>query len=104
MRTSKPSSVIQLAFTDELEKIAEEEVNNKQRFKKWLKNTALIAAGTGLGTGIAMVGDKGLRAGLGPTWKTLDPRTRLAILSAGAALTSSGAAALHKKMEKEKLK
>ena len=54
------------SFSDEISKIAAEHFepprsDGKVKLKKWLKNTALIGAGTGIGTGAGMIAEKLVR-------------------------------------------
>src|SRR5258708_40228908 len=44
------------SFFDELSKIAE--VSKDSKFKRWLKASAVLAAGQGVGHGIAYMGDR----------------------------------------------
>jgi hypothetical protein len=72
--------------------------------KKWLTNSALIAGGAGVGTAVAMVGDKLLGAKLGPIWQRLDPKAKKYIIGPllGAAMVCSGLAAQKLMMERSK--
>lgn len=46
------------SFFDEMSKIAETSPDNKAKLKKWLKASAVIAAGQGVGHGISYIGDR----------------------------------------------
>jgi len=98
------STIRHSAFLDELEKIAEDRLEKSQQFKKWLKNTALIAAGTGVGTGTVMVGEKVLNHALGDKWRSLPPKTRMAIAAPIASAAGMGAMLFLQKLNEEKSK
>lgn len=88
------------AFGDELIKIAEAEQIpiNKATFKKFLENTAFIAAGTAAGYGAGEL----TRRGLAKVVPGLSPRARQAILAGTTLLGGTGVALLKRKMDQEK--
>ena len=89
--TSSVPLVTRAALFDELGKIAAAHPapDKKVQFKKWLKNAALVAAGTGAGTAAFMIADELAGKNLSPAMRTL--------LRGGAAL--GGAAAGYKMYE-----
>ena len=97
------------AFFDELDKIAEAAApqdpnapvqDNKTKFKKWVKVTALTALGAGAGTAGAMGVDRLLTKTLGNTWSSMSPKAKMLTLSPLVGLATVGAAAAsHKRME-----
>lgn len=89
------------AFTDELVKIAQAN-QKKGQFKKWLKDTSIVAAGTGLGTGAYMLGERALTKKLGPKWGSLTPATRRSVAGAASAAATVGGLLLAHKLAKEK--
>jgi hypothetical protein len=109
-RISYLSSVTEEAFLDELEKIASEtganvqEPTNSQKFKKWLKNAALISAGTAAGTGAFMVGEKYLGPHISKKWNAISPNTRVAIAGPAILFGNLITALALRKMEEEKNK
>lgn len=52
------------SFFDELEKISEAAPSKKEKFKKWLKSTAVLSAGYGIGHGSAYAIDRVLSKNL----------------------------------------
>lgn len=97
IRTSSLSLVTLEALSDELMKIAaaqeakETQQSRSDRFKKFLKSTALIGAGAGAGYGAGMVAEKAFEKLLGPKWNTLPLSSKLRILGVAAGLASAGA-------------
>jgi hypothetical protein len=100
------SGVTLSAFCDELEKIAEAASRPKkgEQFKKFIKTTATIAAGTAAGTGALMVGEKILNAVVGDSWRGLSPQTRSTLLGVGSSAAALGAAYMAKRLLDEKKK
>lgn len=102
MRTSTTSCLSSAALSalrDEFEKIADAERNAK--LKRWLKNSAIIAAGTGAGTGAALLTNEGLKRAIGPQWRSLSPTMRKAILAPAVGITSIGAAHAFRRLLEE---
>ena len=79
--TSSARLVTHAALFDELGKIAEAQPSKKELFKKWLKNSALHAAGAGAGTAVTLIADRLLSEGLGKSWKSVDPKMRMLVLA-----------------------
>lgn len=104
------TAVSRAALFDELEKIAAAQSNKAQararreKVKKWLKGTALVAAGTGAGTGAAMLGDKVISGAFGPKWRSLPREMRLKILAPAISVSTMGGAYLAKRLMEEKRK
>lgn len=88
-KTSSRSLVMQEALRDELLKIAA--VDKDDRFKKFLKSTALIGAGTGLGYGAGMALEKAVQKAFGAKWATVPGAQQAKLLGAAAGLTAAGA-------------
>jgi hypothetical protein len=78
------SSARFVGFLDEISKIAEaqRQPTNKERLKKFVKNTLLIAAGTGVGTGLGTIADELGRRYFGQKYKALSPKTQSIIVGA----------------------
>lgn len=90
--TSTNSGATRAALLDELSKIAEAtQKPSNERLKKFMKSTAIIGAGTGLGYGAAMLADKGLSTALGSRWATLGTPAQKKLVGALLGLASSGA-------------
>ena len=89
---------------DELVKISEATAPEakKPTLKKWLKNTALIAGGAGVGTAVAMAADKLSGSKLGPTWGKLDTKAKKAIVGALLGASTVGAGLVGQKMMEER--
>lgn len=98
------------ALFDELEKIAADQAGKAQararreKLKKWLKSTALVAAGTGAGTGAAMIGDRLISSAFGAKWRGLPKEKRLAIIGPASGIAAMGGALLARKLMEEKRK
>lgn len=101
-RTSCLSSDVLGGLLDELEKIAETEQSKK--VKHWLKNTAIVAAGTGAGTGAMMITEKALSSVVGPHWATMSPTSKKLIVGSLIGLSSVGAGLAAKKLFEERQK
>ncbi len=106
MTTRTSSRASATAFVDELTKIAAAKApsEKKGKLKRWLKNSALVAAGTGLGTGAYMVAEKGVGSKFGKRWSSLHPNTRRGIAGAGAGAATVGGLLLASKLAKERAK
>lgn len=91
------------AFADELVKIAKAN-QKKGQFKKWLKDSSIVAAGTGLGTGAYMLGERALAPRLGPKWNSLKPATRASVAGAASMAATVGGLLLAHKLMKERQK
>jgi len=104
--TSSGRLVARAALFDELYKIAEAqpESENKTKFKKWLKNTAIVATAAGAGTAATMVVDKFLGNKLGPTWKAMDNRIKMMIVGPALGLSALAPALLLQKRWEEQQK
>jgi hypothetical protein len=92
-------------FFDELQKIsAAIHQERREKTKKFLKNTALIAGGAGVGAALTTVADKLIGTKLGPTWAKLDSKTKKLIIGPllGAGVMASRLAL--RKMYEEKTK
>lgn len=77
---------------DELGKIAEvKKKPDSGRFKKFLKNTAIISAGTGAGVGAAELAQKALEKAFAGRWAGIPSPTKRRLLGAALGLASSGA-------------
>jgi hypothetical protein len=105
-RTSSLSSATREALFDELVKIAEEaeKKQGNEKLKRWVKNTAIIAAGAGAGQGLAMLGEKALASKFGPKWAQMSAQSKMRILgpALGAATAGSLLAAQYlKKVQQE---
>lgn len=74
----------------------------RRKLGRWLKGTAAVAAGTGVGTGIYMLGHAAAQKHLPKYWAKLSPQMRTAILGAGSGIAGLGSAALAKKLLHEK--
>lgn len=79
------------AVFDELEKIAEAQPSNSDKAKKWLKNSALVAAGAGAGAAASTVLDKYLTTHLGNAWQSTDIKTKMLVLAPLIGLSTVGA-------------
>lgn len=99
IRTFSLSSVTLEALSDELMKIAaaqeakETQQSRRDRLKKYLKSTALISAGAGVGYGAGMIAEKAFEKLFGPKWNSLPLSSKLRILGAAAGAASVGALA-----------
>jgi hypothetical protein len=95
---------------DELEKISAakgisaEDRQRREKLKKWAKNTALFAAGTGAGTGTAMIGERLISSAFGARWKAMPKSKQMAILGPAIGIASVGGALLMRKALEEKRK
>lgn len=98
--TSSLSSDAVGALLDELEKISEDA--RAKKAKRWLKNTAIVAAGTGMGTGAMMLAEKLTTTALSPHWRLLNPTVRNLLLGSAVGVTSTGAALLAAKLFDER--
>lgn len=106
-RSGSLPAFTKLAFYDELLKISAAESAGKRRRKqlgRWLKGTAAVAAGTGVGTGVGMLLQEGARRVAPKTWAKLSPRAQLAVIGPASAAATLGAAALAHHLMKEKRK
>lgn len=103
-QTSSLPTATLVAFRDELEKISASGAEKRERAKKWLKGTAAVAAGTGLGTGAYMLGERAVSKKLGRRWSSLQPGTRRAVAGGAAGLATVGGMMLAQRMAKEKQK
>jgi hypothetical protein len=92
------------AFSDELEKIASTPKERKEKLKKWARSAGAITAGTALGTGAYMVGERILSNAVGQSWQKLQPSTRLAILGPLAGGAGVLSAAMLRRLAEEKQK
>lgn len=106
MTTRTSSLVSATAFADELVKIAAASLpsEKKGKLKSWLRDSGIIAAGTGLGTGAYMLGERGLGPMLGPRWNTLKPATRASVAGAASMAATVGGLLLAHKLMREKHK
>lgn len=102
-QTSSLSSARLAGLFDELVKISEAQ-SNKEKAKQWMKNTALIAAGAGAGTGAGMLVERFAKKNIGPMFAHADPRTKAMILGALAGGGSIAASLLAKKLYEERKK
>lgn len=100
LRACSTSSVSLVAVLDELEKISED-LPTKERVKRWLKNTAIITAASGVGAAAMTLGEDVLKRKLGPTWATLSPSTKRYIIGPALGVSSLGAGIMAKKMYDE---
>lgn len=91
--------VTHAALFDELGKIAEVH-DNREKLKKWLKNSALVAAGAGAGTAATMVVDKLMGDKLGKIWQGMDPKTKMFIVGPLVGLSTLAAVAAGRKQMK----
>lgn len=93
-------------FLSELEKISEAHPGpeRRERVKRWLKGTAAVAVGTGLGTGAYMLGEKAVSNKLGRRWSSLSPSTRRTIAGGAAGLATVGGMMLAQRLAREKQK
>lgn len=97
------SSITRLALYDELVKISESTgAQRRRQAVKWLKGTTAVAAGTGVGTGLYHIGQKGAEKLLGKKWAALSPTIRRSLLTAGAGAAGIGSAALAHRLMKAK--
>lgn len=80
------------ALSDELLKIAQEAQAPKPAgFKRWVKNTALIGAGYGLGHGTAhLLDEKVLRPLVGEKWKKWNSPRKAGLMRAFMGITAAG--------------
>lgn len=72
--------------------------------KTWAKNTALMAAGAGVGTGAAMIVDRFLGHKLGPTWAGMEHQKKKLIIGALIGATTVGSGLLAQKLIEERKK
>ena len=79
------------ALFDELEKISEAQPSSGDRAKKWLKNSALVAAGAGAAAAAGTVLDKYLTTHLGNAWVNTDVKTKMLVLAPIIGLSTVGA-------------
>lgn len=88
------------ALFDELEKIAEEAkpTDKPPKFENWIKNTALIAGGSGLGVAGAMAVDKIVGAKIGPLWQRMSPATKKKIVGGLIGATTVGSTLAARKL------
>lgn len=75
------------ALFDELEKIAEK----NPKLKKWIRNAALITAGAGAGTAVAMVADRALTSVVGSKFNSLSRDAKMKLLGLGLGIATTGA-------------
>lgn len=97
----------EIALLDELEKISTirpDAQANRDRLKKVVKSSLLIAAGTGAGTGTYMLLERAAKEVLGKWWLQQSAKTQLGILTAASAAVGFGTAALAKALMDEKRK
>lgn len=90
-RTSSLSLVTLEALSDELVKIASAQEGQNARFKKFLKSTALIGAGTGAGYGAGMLAEKAFQKFLGQKWEAMPVSSKTRLLGAAIGLAAAGA-------------
>lgn len=100
-RTSSLPTATLVGFRTELEKISSD---RSEKAKKWLKGTAAVAAGTGLGTGAYMLGERAVSKKLGRRWRSLQPNTRRAVAGGAAGLATIGGMMLTQRLAREKQK
>ncbi len=92
---------IKEAFFNELTKIAavkkpkfslgnNETFTNKDKFKRWAKNTALVMGGTGLGLATAMTVDRLVSKKIGPLWGQVNPEVKAKVIGVLIGLTTAG--------------
>jgi len=89
--TSSAHLVTHAALFDELEKIAEAQLGTGDKAKRWLKNSALVAAGAGAGAAAGTVLDKYLVTHLGKAWQSADTKTKMLVLAPLIGLSTVGA-------------
>lgn len=87
--TSFQRSARFVGLLDELEKISEAS-SNGEKFKRWAKNTAIIAGGVGTATVATMAADKALGGALGKAWSNASPKTKMLIVGPLLGLTAIG--------------
>jgi hypothetical protein len=94
------------ALFDELEKISEATAREEKKptLKKWLKNTAIIAAGAGTGMAGAMVLDRMAGQHLGRWWNGLDPKTKKLLVGGALGATTIGSGMAAQKLMEERSK
>lgn len=63
-------------LSNELLKIAEAEQKKPSKLKRYLKNSAIIAGGYGLGHGLGMLADKGAKKAFGEKWTKMVPESK----------------------------
>lgn len=90
-----------LAFYDELEKISAAKAG-EGKVGKWLKNTAIVSAGAGLGTAAYSAGHRALKKHGGPGWNRLSNARKAAILGPAAVAAGLTSAHLARKLLKKK--
>jgi hypothetical protein len=91
-------------FSTELVKISADKTEKREKAKKWLKGSAAVAAGTGLGTGAYMLGEKAISKKLGKRWSSLAPATRRTVAGGAAGLATVGGMMLAQRLAREKQK
>lgn len=77
------------AFADELTKIAE---SSHPKLKRWLKNTAILAAAAGTSVGAGMLVERGAQTLLAKHWASMTPAARSNIKNGLAGLAGMGVA------------
>jgi hypothetical protein len=102
--TSSARLATHAALFDELGKIAEAQPGNSEKLKKWVKNSALVAAGAGAGTAATMIVDKFLGDKLGKTWQSTDPKTKMLIIGPLIGVSTMGAVMASRKLMAERKK
>lgn len=101
---SRLDSLTKLAFCDELVKISRsaEQEANRQKAKKFVKNTLLISSGMAAGTGLAMIAEDVAKRWAGPAWDRMPVQKRISILGPIVSAGSIAAPLLIKKLMEEK--
>lgn len=105
--TSSLSTVSLEALADELLKIAAEtgpapEQKPGEKFKKWVKNTALIGAGYASGQAVGMLVERAAKKMVGPAWNRWQSPLKSNILRGAASIASIGAILALQEQEREK--
>ena len=101
--TSQLSGVTLVALLDELEKIAEaQNPTNKEKAIRWIKGTAQIAAGAGMGAALTTIANKYIDRKAIPLLRSLDPSVQRMIIAPLAAVAAIGTAVAAQKLMEER--
>jgi hypothetical protein len=76
----------------------------KSKFKRWLKNSLIVAGAAGTGTAATMVADKALGPHMGKMWNKMSPTMKRAVVGPLIGLTGIGAVLASQKLMQQRYK